>query len=59
MEKLHSLEVDITTYHFWVHKTIGISSSRVMFMEHHSLSHGVGTFLVLYSWTIPFQWCLD
>ena len=30
MQKFHHQEVDIPTYHFGAHKTIGISSSRVL-----------------------------
>jgi hypothetical protein len=31
MKKLRPREVGIPTYHFEAHKTVGISSSRVMF----------------------------
>ena len=34
LRKLCSREVDVQTYHFWFHKTIGISSYRVMFRVH-------------------------
>ena len=36
MKKLCPWEVDVPTYHFVVHKIIGISSSRFMFMVNHS-----------------------
>lgn len=50
MQNLHRLEVNIRTYHFGVHKTICVSSSRVMIRVHPRLRHGVGPFLYCVSW---------
>ena len=38
MQKLRPREVDILTYHFGAHKTIGVSSSRVLFRVSFPLS---------------------
>ena len=35
MEKLCTQEVDIPTYHLRVHKTIGVSNYRLMFIIHY------------------------
>ena len=37
-------EVDVPTYHFEDHKTIGVSHSMVMFMVHYIQFHGVAPF---------------
>ena len=42
MNKFHTLEDDLPTYHSSVHKIVGISSSRVLFMVHHSQRNGGG-----------------
>ena len=41
-KKLRPQGVDIPTYNFGVHKTIGISSSRLIFRVHPSQRNGVG-----------------
>ena len=41
MQKLHPCKLGIPTYHFGVHKTIGVSYSSIKFRVHHSLSYGV------------------
>jgi hypothetical protein len=47
MQKLCHREYDVPTYHIWVNKIIGVSSSRVMFRVHHIKIHCV----------IPFLYC--
>lgn len=41
MQKLHTQEVNVLTYHFGVQKTIGISYYKAIFMENHILRHCV------------------
>ena len=40
MQMLGIDEVDVETYHFEVHKTIGVSNSRVIFRVHYSWING-------------------
>ena len=47
MQKLCAQEANVLTYHLQVHKAIGISTYRVMFMVHHSYIHGVETFCIV------------
>ena len=44
MKMLRPQEVDVPTYHFVVHKTIGISYSRLIFRVNYIQMHVLGTF---------------
>lgn len=44
MQKLHPREVNVPTYYFGVHKTLGILSTRVIFRVQHRQIHGVTPF---------------
>lgn len=55
VKTIHPREVEVPKYHFKVHKIVGISSWRVMFMGKHSWRHGVGNF----HYCTPFSNCLS
>lgn len=45
MQTLHPYEIDLPTYHLWVTKTIGVSSTPVMFMLDCGQRYGLGNFI--------------
>lgn len=44
MQKSQPWEVDVPTYHFGLHQTIGVSSYMVMFRVHSRQGHAIGPF---------------